>query len=206
MSNPPTPPLHDVTHVTALANYRLQLTFANDEIRIYDALQLMARPGVFVQLRDPALYRQAYVANGSVAWPGGIDVEPEGLYAHSTFMRRIVRAEVLVPPELCADPWLVRIRSARAIGEINEAIQQIAEHTESNITEILRLRGEPILPPGVACLDAHRDYATARAQLTAAEAVLREHGIPTPQEEAAAFWRASDKARNTLAAHLDHNE
>jgi len=36
--------------------------------------------GVFVQLRDVALFKQAYVAIDTVCWPGGLDISPATLY------------------------------------------------------------------------------------------------------------------------------
>lgn len=103
--------------------------------------------------------------------------------------------EILITPDLIADPGLMHRRTGRAISDINVMLRQIAEHTDANLSAILRLRGAPMLPPGVECTDHHRNYATAIAQLDAAEAVLRGHSIPTPAEEAAAFWQDYDKAK-----------
>jgi hypothetical protein len=36
--------------------------------------------GVFEHLRNPDLFRQAYVDHGAVAWPGEIDLAPDAMY------------------------------------------------------------------------------------------------------------------------------
>lgn len=104
--------------------------------------------------------------------------------------------DIALTPDLLANPRLMATRTGYATSDINVMLRQIAEHTDADIAQILRLRGAPILPPGVECTQLHRDHANAIAQLDAAEAVLREHGIPTPAEQAAAFWQASDAARH----------
>ncbi|MBL0289966.1 MAG: DUF2442 domain-containing protein [Betaproteobacteria bacterium] len=39
--------------------------------------------GVFQRLKDPILFRQAYVAFDTVCWPGNLDIAPETLYDRS---------------------------------------------------------------------------------------------------------------------------
>lgn len=97
--------------------------------------------------------------------------------------------EILLTHELLADPVLLNRRTVHATNDLNVLIRLIAERTNADVTPILRLRGEPWLPNGVECTADHRDYATAIAQLEAAEAVLRAHNIPTPAEEAFAIRR-----------------
>ena len=36
--------------------------------------------GIFVQLRDPVLFAQAYVEYGAVGWPGEVDLAPDAMY------------------------------------------------------------------------------------------------------------------------------
>jgi hypothetical protein len=45
--------------------------------------------GSFVQLKESALFAKTSVANGTVVWPGDIDIAPETLYqsAMNTFSR-----------------------------------------------------------------------------------------------------------------------
>jgi hypothetical protein len=36
--------------------------------------------GVFARLKDPAVFEQARVEGGAVAWPGEIDLAPDAMY------------------------------------------------------------------------------------------------------------------------------
>lgn len=77
-------PLLDVTAVEALPGFVLRLTFENGEIRRFSMSRLLAPEGtVFTQLRSVAMFRQVFIENGTVGWPGGADVDPEWLYEQS---------------------------------------------------------------------------------------------------------------------------
>jgi hypothetical protein len=74
--------LLDVTHVSAVADYNLQLEFENGEKRIFDMKPYLAkRP--FGSLNDIAIFNLARVENGTVTWPGNLDIAPETLYEKS---------------------------------------------------------------------------------------------------------------------------
>lgn len=84
MSVIPTPPLLDVISVEALPGFKLRLTFENTEVRVFAMSGFLARAsGVFVPLRCPEVFKQAYVANGTACWPGNVDLDPEYLYEAS---------------------------------------------------------------------------------------------------------------------------
>ncbi|MDR3425628.1 MAG: DUF2442 domain-containing protein [Alphaproteobacteria bacterium] len=36
--------------------------------------------GVFKRLKDPDLFKQAYVEHGAVTWPGELDLAPDAMY------------------------------------------------------------------------------------------------------------------------------
>ena len=36
--------------------------------------------GVFEPLKDPEIFRQAYIENGAVTWPGNVDLAPDAMY------------------------------------------------------------------------------------------------------------------------------
>ncbi len=36
--------------------------------------------GVFEKLKDPEIFRQAYIENGAVTWPGNVDLAPDAMY------------------------------------------------------------------------------------------------------------------------------
>ncbi|MBS0355491.1 MAG: DUF2442 domain-containing protein [Proteobacteria bacterium] len=87
--NPPSSPLGpkpllDVVAVEPLPGFILRLTFENGEVRRFAMANFLARAGgVFVSLRKMALFKQANLANGTVAWPNGADLDPELLYEKS---------------------------------------------------------------------------------------------------------------------------
>ncbi len=63
-------------------SYRLRIEFTNGEERLYDCSQLLDF-GVFSELRNPAYFRQARAAYGTVVWPHGQDICPDTLYEES---------------------------------------------------------------------------------------------------------------------------
>lgn len=74
--------LLDVTRVSATAGYLLQLEFENGEKRVFDMKPyLTKRP--FGRLNDSAIFNLARVQNGTVTWPGDLDIAPETLYEKS---------------------------------------------------------------------------------------------------------------------------
>ena len=68
--------------VQPLPDYRLLLTFKNGETREFDAKPYLDR-GVFVRLKNPALFGLAKVVAGSVEWPGEVDLSYDTLYLKS---------------------------------------------------------------------------------------------------------------------------
>lgn len=76
--------LLDVVAVEALPGFVLRLTFENGDIRRFPMSKLLARDAtVFASLRRKKLFRKVFIANGSVCWPGGADIDPELLYEQS---------------------------------------------------------------------------------------------------------------------------
>ena len=59
-----------VKDVRPLDNYQLELTFENDEQRLFDVSPYLQR-GIFVRLQDRITFQAARVVAGSVEWPGG---------------------------------------------------------------------------------------------------------------------------------------
>jgi hypothetical protein len=68
--------------VKPLPDYRLELTFANSDVGVYDCRPLLDF-GVFRELRDEAYFRQVAAINGTVAWPHEQDICPDTLYLES---------------------------------------------------------------------------------------------------------------------------
>lgn len=71
-----------VTRLTPQAKHRLLLEFSNGETRLFD-LSPWLDQGVFHVLRDSPEFAQARVVDGSVEWPGEIDLSYDTLYLRS---------------------------------------------------------------------------------------------------------------------------
>ena len=71
-----------VKNVHPLDDYRLEILFENGEVRVFDVKPYMQR-GVFVRLRDPAIFQTARVVAGSVECPAEVDFSYDTLYVES---------------------------------------------------------------------------------------------------------------------------
>ena len=71
-----------VNSVVALPNLMLQLEFVDGRCATFDVSPFVHLP-VFERLKDPAYFCRAKVDHGTVAWPGGIDFDPDSLYLDS---------------------------------------------------------------------------------------------------------------------------
>jgi len=71
-----------VEDVRPMADYRLEITFSNGEIGVYDCRPLLDF-GVFKELKDEAYFRRAYASGGTVVWPHEQDICPDTLYVDS---------------------------------------------------------------------------------------------------------------------------
>ena len=72
----------EVTAVEVLPPFGLRVTFDDGVVRDVDCTQKLAgRVGpVFEPLKDPSFFAQAFVDEGTVAWPNGADIAPETLH------------------------------------------------------------------------------------------------------------------------------
>ncbi len=74
--------LLDVTHVTVQPDFTLLLEFENGERRCFSmSTYIDHKP--WSRLKSGHLFQGAFVENGTVAWPGNIDIDPETLYERS---------------------------------------------------------------------------------------------------------------------------
>jgi len=71
-----------VKTVVAKDDYRLEITFSNGEVGVYDCTPILDF-GVFKELRDPGYFKQARAAGGTVVWPHEQDICPDTLYEDS---------------------------------------------------------------------------------------------------------------------------
>jgi hypothetical protein len=78
--------LKDVVDVKPLDDNRLYLRFEDGAEGVVDVSELIQFVGVFAELRDKFAFDQVFVDPnlGTVAWPGGGDLDPDVLYSLAT--------------------------------------------------------------------------------------------------------------------------
>lgn len=93
-----------VKSVSPRGDYQLEIVFENGECRRFDIRPYLDR-GIFVRLREGALFDRARVVAGSVEWPGGLDLSYDTLYVEGQPMVGPGRAEHLsgLPPDAHKD-------------------------------------------------------------------------------------------------------
>nr|WP_194365745.1 DUF2442 domain-containing protein [Thiospirillum jenense] len=101
--------LLDVIHVTAKADFSLLLEFENGERRYFEMAPYMDQKP-WVRLKSSHAFLGAYVENGTVTWPGNIDIDPETLYECSLPEQSFLT----VCPDIAAS---VGLCAMRGIGE-----------------------------------------------------------------------------------------
>jgi hypothetical protein len=74
--------MESVIKVSPKPDYHLELLFSTGEKKIFNARPYLEK-GIFRQLKDNQAFNQAYVAFGTVCWPGNLDIAPETLYDRS---------------------------------------------------------------------------------------------------------------------------
>jgi hypothetical protein len=77
-----------VASVAARDAHKLEITFTNGEVGIYDCAPLL-NFGVFTELRDVRYFRRARVEGGTVVWPNEQDICPDTLYQDSQKSTRV---------------------------------------------------------------------------------------------------------------------
>ena len=74
--------MESVKSVLVRDNIHVEIEFSTGERRMFDARPYLEK-GVFQRLKDPQLFRQAFVAFDTVCWPGNLDIAQETLYDKS---------------------------------------------------------------------------------------------------------------------------
>ena len=77
-----------VKAVKAKGNYKLEITFSNGEVGIYDCSPLL-NFGVFCELKDKIYFQQVRAAYGTVVWPHEQDICPDTLYLDSKKIKKL---------------------------------------------------------------------------------------------------------------------
>ncbi|MDR2028969.1 MAG: DUF2442 domain-containing protein [Treponema sp.] len=78
-----------VIAVKPLGDYAIELTFENNEVKIFDVKDYL-ETGIFKKLKDKKLFGQVRVSFDSIEWPGGIDLDPEILYEKSKTKKKLI--------------------------------------------------------------------------------------------------------------------
>ena len=71
-----------VQSVSPTDDFKLHLVFSNGEEGVYDCTHLLDF-GVFRELKDKDYFDQAFICDGTVAWPHDQDICPDTLYLES---------------------------------------------------------------------------------------------------------------------------
>jgi len=71
-----------VKKVKPLSNYKLELTFENKEIRVFDVKPYLDT-GLFTTLKDEKIFNTVKVSYDTIEWSNGVDLDPEILYEKS---------------------------------------------------------------------------------------------------------------------------
>jgi hypothetical protein len=71
-----------VKKVKPLNDYKLELTFENNEKRIFDVKPYLDT-GLFKTLKDEKLFKMVKISYDTIEWPNKVDLDPEVLYEKS---------------------------------------------------------------------------------------------------------------------------
>ena len=71
-----------VVDVKPLDDYKLELTFENKEIRIFDMKPYLDK-GIYKELKDESKFKSVKVSFDSIEWCNRADIDPEFLYERS---------------------------------------------------------------------------------------------------------------------------
>ena len=71
-----------IKKVQPLSNYELELTFENNEVKVFDVKPYL-NMGMFKTLKNEKMFRMVKISYDSIEWPNGVDLDPEVLYEKS---------------------------------------------------------------------------------------------------------------------------
>ena len=77
--------LLDVINVTVQSDFILLLEFENGERRVFSMMAYLEQ-NPWSRLKSGNVFQGAFIENGTVAWPGNIDIDPETLYELSVLV------------------------------------------------------------------------------------------------------------------------
>lgn len=71
-----------VTEAKPLEDYKLLLTFDNNEKRVFNVMPYLGK-GIFAELKDLKVFSSVRVEFDTISWANGADLDPEILYEDS---------------------------------------------------------------------------------------------------------------------------
>lgn len=71
-----------VKEVKVLEEYKLLLTFENNEEKIFDMTKYLNH-GIFQELKNKELFKTVHISYDTIEWGNGADLDPEVLYNNS---------------------------------------------------------------------------------------------------------------------------
>ena len=71
-----------VKEVKYIDNYKLILTFENNEVKLFDMIPYLDK-GIFQELKDENLFKAVKVSFDSIERPNEADIDPKTLYEDS---------------------------------------------------------------------------------------------------------------------------
>ena len=77
--------LLDVINVTVQSDFILLLEFENGEKRVFSMMAYLEQKP-WSRLKSGNVFQGAFIENGTVAWSGNIDIDPETLYELSVLV------------------------------------------------------------------------------------------------------------------------
>jgi len=72
-----------IKQVEVQKDYKLLLTFIDNELRVFDMKPYIDRSSFFKQLEDEQYFKTVRVSLGSIQWKNGQDLSPDTLYIKS---------------------------------------------------------------------------------------------------------------------------
>ena len=77
-----------IKKVKAMPDYKLLITFDNDEVRTFD-MKSYLDTGIYRELKNVDIFNAVKVSFDAIKWPNGADLDPEEVYKMSIKSSRV---------------------------------------------------------------------------------------------------------------------
>lgn len=140
----------DITSVRYVDGFRLEVTFEDGSTGTADMAETIKGKTFFAPLLDVEIFKQARIEEGTVAWPGDIDIASEAVYALAHGLPKPKSIE-----DVHANELAVSLRELRKLGNLSQ--EDVAETLQVSQRSISRLENAA----ATAQLDTLRRYLSA---------------------------------------------